>query len=300
MSIPTLLLNRGIVVSGPSASVCAPSKLGWKPLPLVRIPSYGLTGRVSRVIACAAPCDSLEVTAPVAGKFEFGSAPFDSSVLQCVRDGLVFQEGRTPEIIRAAAYLRALSFYTYPEGRGEEAIRLHRKMKAEDEFTALTSKVAGLEQGYKRIVCILALYPLSCLPDRSLVDLHPALKVTLANGEEHVLVGSLDLSQGKVLPGEIVGSKPQGSSAERERGYLSNVCVAPLMRQRGIGVALLLQSQKIAQHWGITSLYVHVVVTNDAAVKLYSKGGFILEKEETASEARNQARPRRKLLHKFI
>lgn len=38
------------------------------------------------------------------------------------------------------------------------------------------------------------------------------MQVTLANGEEHVLVGSLDLSQGKVLPGEIVGSKPQVGS----------------------------------------------------------------------------------------
>ena len=51
-------------------------------------------------------------------------------------------------------------------------------MKTDDEFTALTSKVAGLEQGYKRIVCSLALYPLSCLDDRSIVELHPALKVS--------------------------------------------------------------------------------------------------------------------------
>jgi len=37
----------------------------------------------------------------------------------------------------------------------------------------------------------------------------------------------------------------------RERGYLSNVCVAPLMRQRGIGTALLQQAQTIAQLWGM-------------------------------------------------
>lgn len=51
---------------------------------------------------------------------------------------------------------------------------------------------------------------------------------------------------------------------------------------------------------GITSLYVHVVATNEAAVKLYNKGGFIVEREESASDARRQARPRRSLLHKFI
>ena len=56
--------------------------------------------------------------------------------------------------------------------------QLHRKMKTDDKFTALTSKVAGLEQGYKRIMCILALYPVSCLDDRSIVDLHPALRMS--------------------------------------------------------------------------------------------------------------------------
>lgn len=45
-------------------------------------------------------------------------------VLQCVKEGLVFHEGRSPELIRAAAYLRALSFYTYPEGRTEEALKV--------------------------------------------------------------------------------------------------------------------------------------------------------------------------------
>ena len=57
-------------------------------------------------------------------------------------------------------------------------LQLHCKMKTDDEFTALTSKVASLEQGYKRILCILALYPVSCLDDRSIVDLHPALRVS--------------------------------------------------------------------------------------------------------------------------
>lgn len=65
-------------------------------------------------------------------------------------------------------------------------------------------------------------------------------------------------------------------------------------------MALLQQAQKIAQLWRITNWYVHVVATNEAAVKLYNKGGFIVEREESASDARRQARPRRSLLHKFI
>lgn len=44
-------------------------------------------------------------------------------------------------------------------------------------------------------------------------------QVTFANGEEHVLVGSLDLNQGKVLPGEIVGSNPEVSS-----DFVAQVC----------------------------------------------------------------------------
>jgi hypothetical protein len=55
---------------------------------------------------------------------------------------------------------------------------LHRKMKAEDECSALTSKVAGLEQGYKRVACIIALCPLSELADSSL-SLNPSCKVSL-------------------------------------------------------------------------------------------------------------------------
>lgn len=58
-------------------------------------------------------------------------------------------------------------------------LQLHRKMKTDDEFRYLKSKVGGLQQGYKRIVCILALYPLSSLADSSVVELHPALKVGL-------------------------------------------------------------------------------------------------------------------------
>jgi len=36
---------------------------------------------------------------------------------------VVFKEGQSPEQLRAAAYLRATCFYTYPEGRSEEALK---------------------------------------------------------------------------------------------------------------------------------------------------------------------------------
>ncbi|KAH9561043.1 hypothetical protein CY35_06G141600 [Sphagnum magellanicum] len=212
---------------------------------------------------------------------------------------VVFKEGKSPEQLRAAAYLRATCFYTYPEGRSEEALKLHRKMKAEDEWSALTSKVAGLEQGYKRTACILALCPLSELADSS-ISLNPFCKVVLENGEAHSVIGSLDLNQGCQLPGELSGNYPEDGNAEHKRGYLSNVCVAPQVRKRGVGAALLHRAQEIAQSWGVTDLYVHVVASNQAAVLLYTKGGFLYEKEETVSQARMLLRPCRLLLHKRI
>lgn len=47
---------------------------------------------------------------------------------------------------------------------------------------------------------------------------------------------------------------------------------------------------------GISDLYVHVAVDNEAAQKLYQKSGFIYENEEPAWQARFLGRPRRFLL----
>jgi ribosomal protein S18 acetylase RimI-like enzyme len=77
------------------------------------------------------------------------------------------------------------------------------------------------------------------------------LQVVLENGEAHSVVGSLDLNQGLQLPGELSGNHPKDGEAEQKRGYLSNVCVAPQVRKRGIGVALLQRAQEVAQLWGI-------------------------------------------------
>lgn len=47
---------------------------------------------------------------------------------------------------------------------------------------------------------------------------------------------------------------------------------------------------------GITDLYVHVAVDNEAAKKLYDKSGFSYESEEPAWRARFLGRPQRYLL----
>lgn len=105
-------------------------------------------------------------------------------------------------------------------------------MKAEDEWSALTSKVAGLEQGYKRTACILALCPLSELADSS-ISLNPFCKVVLENGEAHSVIGSLDLNQGCQLPGELSGDYPESTKEATSQmcvwhpKYASEVWVQP-------------------------------------------------------------------------
>jgi hypothetical protein len=41
---------------------------------------------------------------------------------------VVFKEGKSPEQLRAAAYLRATCFCTYPEGRSEEALKVQQPL----------------------------------------------------------------------------------------------------------------------------------------------------------------------------
>lgn len=124
------MLNRGTVVSGAewSAMVCGP-RGAWKaPEGRVflarrrRCPLQRVVGRGARMTACqSVPPGS----APALERVGFGGGvEFESSALRVVKEGLVFQQARSLELIRAAAYLRALSFYTIPEGRSDEAAKV--------------------------------------------------------------------------------------------------------------------------------------------------------------------------------
>jgi hypothetical protein len=127
------MLNRGTVGSGAeSAMVCGP-RGAWKALAQSRRvflargrcgPLQRVVGRGARMTACAAPpCQA--GSAPALERVGFGGGvEFESSALHVVKEGLVFQQARSLELIRAAAYLRALSFYTVPEGRSDEAVKV--------------------------------------------------------------------------------------------------------------------------------------------------------------------------------
>ncbi|CAM0910481.1 unnamed protein product [Alopecurus aequalis] len=116
------------------------------------------------------------------------------------------------------------------------------------------------------------------------------------DGEERIVVGSLDLNQCLWLPDELTGKRPGVNESSHTRAYLSNVCVAKEFQRNGLGYALVGKSKKLAREWGITDLYVHVAINNEAAQKLYMKTGFVFESEEPAQKARHLGRPRRHLL----
>ncbi|XWS73175.1 hypothetical protein CRYUN_Cryun02cG0103400 [Craigia yunnanensis] len=111
------------------------------------------------------------------------------------------------------------------------------------------------------------------------------------NGEDRVVVGTLDLNQCLWLPEEIAGTKPEGVEADFARAYLSNVCVAKELHRNGLGYEIVTKSKIVAEEWGITNLYVHVAIDNEPAKNLYKKSGFIQENDEPAWQARFLDRP---------
>ncbi|KAL6012266.1 GCN5-related N-acetyltransferase 7, chloroplastic [Asimina triloba] len=192
----------------------------------------------------------------------------------------------------AAACLRVRSFYEFPDQT--YGVEDHKRYLAEREFEALKDRIAGKRIGFNKVSCINATLPLS-RTIRSSKDLCSACKFS-CNGEDRVVVGSLDINQCRRLADEITGMRPEGIGADFARAYISNVCVATELHRNGVGYALVAKSKKIAWEWGITDLYAHVADDNEPAKNLYAKSGFIYENEEPAWQARFLGRPRRLLL----
>ncbi|PIA46106.1 hypothetical protein AQUCO_01600402v1, partial [Aquilegia coerulea] len=192
----------------------------------------------------------------------------------------------------ATACLRVRTFFvTQHQPHG---IQDHIKYLAEREFDALKERIAGKRIGFKRVSCINATVPLSQMSNSS-DELCSVCKYS-DNGEDRIVIGSLDLNQCLRLPDEITGKRPEGLGSDIGRAYLSNVCVAKELQNNGVGSKLVAKSKKVAQEWGITDLYVHVAVDNEPARKLYLRSGFTYEDDEPAWQARFLDRPRRILL----
>lgn len=61
-----------------------------------------------------------------------------------------------------------------------------------------------------------------------------------------------------------------------EEGEITNVAVAPAERRRGIGGLLLQEIKKQAAERSLGSIVLEVRVSNENAIRLYQKNGFVL------------------------
>ncbi|XP_050219528.1 uncharacterized protein LOC126669929 [Mercurialis annua] len=208
------------------------------------------------------------------------------------KSSLLISETEAEDELWAASCLRVRSFFKSFEDSSSVRIQDHKKYLAELEFEAVQERIAGKRIGFRRVSCINATLPLSQLSGD---DLCAECKYT-ANGEDRVVVGTLDLNQCLRLPNEMIGKKPEGTGSDILRAYLSNVCVAKELHRQGLAYKLVAKSKLVAQQWGITDVYVHVAVDNEPARKLYMKSGFVFEKDEPVWHARLLDRPRLLLL----
>ncbi|XP_007013990.2 PREDICTED: uncharacterized protein LOC18589103 isoform X1 [Theobroma cacao] len=247
--------------------------------------SFSSWRQSSVAVTTAHPIRFLPVAAAITTHHHQQSIPIDKS-------SLIVAETASEDQLWAAACLRVRSFYDFQAS--SYGIQDHKMYLAEREFEALKERIAGKREGFKKVSCINATLPLSQLSN-SADELCAACKFT-DNGEDRLVVGTLDLNQCLWLPEEIAGTKPEGIEADFARAYLSNVCVARELHRNGLGYEIVMKSKIVAQEWGITDLYVHVAVDNEPAKNLYMKSGFVHENDEPAWQARFLDRPRRILL----
>ncbi|DBA76696.1 TPA: hypothetical protein ACH3X2_008730 [Trebouxia sp. C0005] len=183
---------------------------------------------------------------------------------------------------RAAAFLRAASFYSYSPDRSQYAARIHQRMKGDAEWAAIEAKVSGTDNNYK--VMHGYLEPSTRLPAQD-------------SATSQQVVGTLDLNQGLKLPSEeLIGHLPRQSS-RLQRAYLSNVCSAKAFQRQGVAAKMIQVAAEDAIKQGVERLYVHVAHDNHTAMHLYCKRcGFHQEQSESEGYARALSRPRRYLL----
>lgn len=73
--------------------------------------------------------------------------------------------------------------------------------------------------------------------------------------------------------GKIAGYA--GMYFSMEEGEITNVAVAPLMRRRGVGARLIEEIKKEAEGRLLARLVLEVRASNETAIRLYERGGFV-------------------------
>lgn len=82
--------------------------------------------------------------------------------------------------------------------------------------------------------------------------------------------------------------------------YISNLAVRTTHRRQGVGRHLLLACEQVAQNWGSSELYLHVLEDNQPARALYEGLGYRVEQAEWGLESRLWRHPQQLLLRKQL
>jgi len=170
------------------------------------------------------------------------------------------------------------------------------------EWERLEAKLAGEDAGseHLRVLALLAALPSSELEGGGEAELDRSCQLGGGAGGPEAVVGSLDLNIGAWLPAEpLRGALPE-AAPETGRAYLSNVCVAPQARRRGLAAGMLAHAEARAREEGVSDLYVHVVAENAPALQLYLNCGFEVESEESKKLAATHNHEPRLLLHQTL
>lgn len=111
--------------------------------------------------------------------------------------------------------------------------------------------------GNDRYVCLVASYDIPCQNDPP----HAAI------------AGTVEMNLKTAFPWSI---------SNFQYPYISNLAVRAQSRRQGIARQLLLTCERVAQEWGYTTLYLHVLEDNDRARPLYDRLGYRLYRTETS------------------
>nr|WP_277873882.1 GNAT family N-acetyltransferase [Pseudanabaena sp. FACHB-1998] len=89
-------------------------------------------------------------------------------------------------------------------------------------------------------------------------------------------------------------------SEMNQHPYIFNLAVHPQWRRRGVAKQLLLAAEQTVKQWGFSSLYMHVLESNQPARNLYDRLGYRLHHHEGTVSYWILGRPRRFLLQKIL
>jgi len=82
--------------------------------------------------------------------------------------------------------------------------------------------------------------------------------------------------------------------------YIANLAVVPTARRRGIASGLLDCCERTARDWGYDRIYLHVLTTNDRAVRLYRQRGYRIQPSEAKTPLDWLTNPNQVLMCKVL